>query len=430
MKKTIITLLLAVAGMCAMAQTDYDFADTATDGTVLLYTVTDSAQGQVSVKGLPKDTGDVSTIYTGTVTIPPTVMHDGTTYTVAEIGEMAFTLQFGITAVTIPPTVTSIDTSAFYGCIGLPEINLPDGVATIGCSAFGYCQGAQSIIIPPSVTEIGQSAFYASGHNADVVVGCTSCIVKPEAFSYATINTIDLGSGITSLGANALAGLIGTREITIPAGIVHIGDSLFNESLDLRKVTMPDDIDTLTNSMFAMCSNLREINLPASLRHIGDRAMMECNQLVSLEIPEGVESIGSEAFRYSNRLRNIVCHAEVPPALGENALDGVSSALKVTVPCGSGDAYRADSQWGTATIIEDCDGMDDIVDPDITVIADGHTVSVSGNGITRLEAYNAAGIRVYDHHSTSIDITRWPAGIYLLRIHTPQGTCVKRLTVL
>jgi hypothetical protein len=60
---------------------------------------------------------------------------------------------------------------------------------------------------------------------------------------------------------------------------------------------------------------------------------------------------------------------------------------------------------------------------------------VSSFGLTKVEAFNLRGERVATLRlpeaslSTTLDVSHWPAGIYLLRIHTPQGTCVKRLTV-
>ena len=61
-------------------------------------------------------------------------------------------------------SVTSIGTSAFYGCTGLTSITIPDGVTRIGEGAFYRCIGLTSITIPGSVTGIGYSAFS----------GCTS----------------------------------------------------------------------------------------------------------------------------------------------------------------------------------------------------------------------------------------------------------------
>lgn len=60
---------------------------------------------------------------------------------------------------------------------------------------------------------------------------------------------------------------------------------------------------------------------------------------------------------------------------------------------------------------------------------------VSSVGMGRVEVFNPAGERVYNVRipdvslSTTLDVSRWPAGAYILRIHTPQGIATKKLIV-
>ena len=55
--------------------------------------------------------------------------------------------------------VTSIGSSAFYGCSSLQEIHIPEGVTAIGNRAFYNCRRLKKIIIPESITEISKTAF-------------------------------------------------------------------------------------------------------------------------------------------------------------------------------------------------------------------------------------------------------------------------------
>ena len=61
--------------------------------------------------------------------------------------------------VTIPNTVTSIETMAFTGCEDLQSVEIPNSVTEIGGWAFSGCAGLESISIPNSVTSIGDAAF-------------------------------------------------------------------------------------------------------------------------------------------------------------------------------------------------------------------------------------------------------------------------------
>ncbi len=63
----------------------------------------------------------------------------------------------------------------------------------------------------------------------------------------------------------------------------------------------------------------------------------------------------------------------------------------------------------------------------------GSTQILSSFGILRVEAFNTAGKRVFDFSlpgkrlSLTLDVSHWPQGAYLLRIHTPMGIAVKKL---
>ncbi len=60
---------------------------------------------------------------------------------------------------------------------------------------------------------------------------------------------------------------------------------------------------------------------------------------------------------------------------------------------------------------------------------------VSSFGLTMVEAFNMAGEKVHTLRlpdaplTATLDVSHWPSGTYLLRIHTPQGTAVKKLVV-
>ena len=98
--------------------------------------------------------------YSGFITLPATVTHNGVAYSVTSIGEYAFYECSSLTAITIPEGVTSIGEYAFYGCTSLTAINIPEGVTSIEGQTFYECSSLTAITIPESVTSIGDDAFF------------------------------------------------------------------------------------------------------------------------------------------------------------------------------------------------------------------------------------------------------------------------------
>ena len=56
-----------------------------------------------------------------------------------EIGEYAFAYCSGLTSLTLPDGITSINYGAFLDCSGLTSLTLPDGITSIGSRAFILC---------------------------------------------------------------------------------------------------------------------------------------------------------------------------------------------------------------------------------------------------------------------------------------------------
>ena len=109
--------------------------------------------------------GTVETFATASTTVNTHTYTDGKTeHTIAISGltsifSSAFYNCSSLTSVTIPNTVISIGSYAFYGC-SLTNVTIPDSVTNIAYKAFSNCSHLMSVTIPNSVTSIDFGAFY------------------------------------------------------------------------------------------------------------------------------------------------------------------------------------------------------------------------------------------------------------------------------
>ena len=316
-----------------------------------------------------------STAYTGNITIPASVTYDGTTYTVAKIGDYAFRYCTGLTSISIPSSVTSIEDYAFHYCTGLTSISIPSSVTSIGDDAFHYCTGLTSITIPSSVTSIGDYAFsicsglasikveagntaYDSRENCNALIetasntliaGCMNTTIPNSvtkigdyAFYCCTgLTSIDIPSSVTSIGYQAFYGCTGLKSIKVEAG---------NTAYDSRE-NCNAIIETASNTLVAGCMNT---TIPNSVTTIGDQAFYGCTGLKSISIPASVTSIEDFAFKNCTGLTSINLPASVA-TIGDYAFSGCSGLTSISIPS------SVTSIRGSA--FEDCTGLASISIP-------------------------------------------------------------------
>ncbi len=224
------------------------------------------------------------------------------------------------TSFTIPSTVKTVGSYAFYDCSYLINLTIPSSVTVIGDSAFNSMYNLASLKIPSSVTEIGKYAF---AHSASI-----EAVTIPG-----TVKVMDEG---------IFQGCDGLVTVTIASGVTEIGNYAFNDCDNLQSISIPATVTTIGNGAFACCSSLSSIKLdsnnkqytvvnnvlfdksksvlikyasakaetkytvPSTVKYINDYAFDNANNLVTVDLPEGLKVIREYAFYSSDNLEKIV----------------------------------------------------------------------------------------------------------------------------
>ena len=264
--------------------------------------------------------------YSGEVVIPESVQHEGATYSVTSIGEVAFGYCSGLTSVTIPNSVTSIGQEAFLDCYGLTSVTIPNSVTSIGGGAFLGCSGLTSVTIPNSVTSIGSSAFH----------DC-SCLTS-----------VTIPNSVTSIGDGAFSGCSGLTSVTIPNSVTSIGQTAFLGCSGLTSVTIPNSVMSIGTWAFLGCSGLTSVTIPNSVTSIGGYAFSSCSGLTSVTIGSRVEYIEYDAFANCPELLDVYCLAENVPSTDATAFYGsYPEYITLHVPDASVASYKANAPWNS-----------------------------------------------------------------------------------
>ena len=244
--------------------------------------------------------------------------------------------------VTIPNSVTSIGSSAFWNCDSLTSITIPNSVTSIGWYAFLGCSSLKSITIPNSVTSIGWYAFYQCSSLSSIVIPNSVTNIEKEAFyGCSSLSSITIPNSVKTIGDGAFERCKSLTSITIPNSVRYIGKSAFAGCSSLSSITIPNSVTSIGKGAFYECSSLSSITIPNSVTSIGDETFYKCSSLSSITIPNSVTSIGSYAFSYCNSLQEIICKATTPPetniSLGYNK--------KLIVPKGTKHLYENAYLW-------------------------------------------------------------------------------------
>ena len=191
------------------------------------------------------------------VTVPRGVLHIGRGW-----GDRGpFENCINLTSVTLPNTLTTIETGAFYKCSGLTSLSLPNTLTSIGHYVFGKCFGLTSLTLSNALTAIGIDVF-------------SDC------------------SGLTSL--------------TLPNTLTTIEESAFARCSGLTSLTLPNTLTTIKHHAFSRCSGLTSLTLPNTLTTIEEYAFGRCSGLTSLTLPDTLTTVGAVAFWRCTALTSVV----------------------------------------------------------------------------------------------------------------------------
>lgn len=138
-------------------------------------------------------------------------------------------------AYAVPSGTEEIAASAFSRCVGLSAITLPETLTTIGDEVFYRCTGLTELTLPNSVTSIGESFVYRCSALKSVTLGSGISTIGESMFYYANgLESIDVPEGYTSIGYEAFASCSALESFTIKvAAPIAITADVF-EDVDLN----------------------------------------------------------------------------------------------------------------------------------------------------------------------------------------------------
>lgn len=412
MKKHYIKRLFATVAvlLCYITANAHDFE---VDGIYYKILSASDLTAQVTYKGNSYD--EFTDEYSGEVIIPSTVSYKSKTLTVASIGKSTFQKCSGLTSITIPNSVTSIENNAFNGCTSLKELHIEDGTETL---SLGYNYYASSDIYggdglcndcPLENLYLGRNlSYYDDDRYGD------------SPFKYKrTLTSITIGNSVTSIGRKLFYGCESLTSVTIPNSVTSIKYQAFLGCSNLTSITIPNGVTSIGNSAFRECLVLTSVTIGNNVTSIGAWTFRGCSALTSVVIGNSVTSIGEEAFDGCTGLTNIQLLSKTPPTVESgNFAESQYTDITLYVPVGSLETYQAADTWKNFW---------DIQEFDVTAIENIEEVTpafeITSNGIQFTAAdsktvaiYTVAGALIEKVNSYASETITLDKGVYIIHI--------------
>ena len=263
----------------------YDFSAVCNTGQTLYYNIMSDSTVAVTYPNYSNESYYYGFIKpSGTLQIPATVSHGGSSYRVISLGNNAFYSCTGLMAVSIPSSVSIIGDGTFYNCTALSSIVIPDNVTTIGVAAFQSCSNLHSLHLGNSVATIASVAFE----------GCSS------------LTSLSIPNSVTSLGNWAFSNCTGLDSLYIGNSLTHIAHTIFSGCNNVQYLYY--------NAVNAVCGYSTSQ---------GQRSALPVASLNKLVIGDAVQHIQPSTFTLATQLDTVIIGVNVS-SIGQNAFGGCS----------------------------------------------------------------------------------------------------------
>ena len=209
--------------------------------------------------------------------------------------------------------VEVLETSCFYNT-NLINVTIPNTISVINSGVFTGCNNLESITVEAG----GTSGFRSS----DGVLYGTDYNKKESLLAYpinSKMTEYTVESGTEKIEENALAGAKNLTKLVFNTELKEVSSRAVSNVLNLKEIVFNDNLETIGDYAFWGLGKLENLTLGKNVTSIGKWAFENCTALKSVYIPAKVEKLDS-VFTGCNALEAINVS---PDNASYSSVDGV-----------------------------------------------------------------------------------------------------------
>ena len=406
-------------------------------------TLYECPMGKGGVIVLPQSTSHIAIMaFANCRSLTGVTLHEGLT----RIDYGAFVNCNRLDNVAIPSTVTSLRSNIFEGCTALDNLTVASGnshyymdglmLYSIGTDTLLSChKSADTLVLPATLRAVG--GFGGNTGIRHVHLPDSVSTILENAFENSSLQSIDMPERMAFIDEYAFFNCTSLTQIELPLTLDSMGTACFEKCSRLTSIAIPDGLRTVPKETFFACEKLSHVTWGDAVEVVDSFAFAGC-AFTELLPPPSLRVIRNGAFNgyYDGTIRRVVFSAPIDTIEAEtfygqplqsvrfeNSLPPVATTFEgaygpldntgvdsLVIPCGSLDAWLADSYWShfAGKYHEDCNGIDDIATEGFKVYSLGSRIVVEGaDGET---------VQVFDMMGRTIHNEALPTGVYMVRV--------------
>ena len=318
----------SIPSVSSKAVNFYDY-----DGTCLYAYTVEEAQALTEMPPLPERKGLICQGWNWSledIKVHNRAVNVGATYITDDgITRIYITLQEGRTSPMLgvcPNGTVTVD----WGDSTTPDVLTGTSTSTVKWTPnHEYAKPGDYVITLTVDGSVGFAGSSSTNELSYLLRHSSNADIRNQAYQ-STVQKIEMGSGVTSIGSYAFNNCYSLASIVIPDGVPWIGKSAFSTCYSLASIVIPDSVTTIGDYVFLNCYSLASIVIPDGAI-IGSHAFENCSSLASIVIPDSVTSIGSHAFYNCYSLASIVIPDSVT-IIGSYAFYNCYSLASIVIP--------------------------------------------------------------------------------------------------